>query len=130
MADLDSLLLSDREDHARNPSPTRRDRIRTMNETKPSEVGDATLERIKRNTDSMLEDVKVAPNLKKRLDMRREQVTKVSLKANDNLSSFIMDQIMAETEPEGSAKKAGPPGALRRNSTLDALASTTITSRV
>ena len=117
MLDIDALLGTDPP-----KSPTRRDRIKTMTGATPNA---ATTERMKRNTDSMLEDVTIAGNLKKRLAMRREQVTKMSLEVNASLSSFVLEQLTSVDDPK-STQKNSHNGLRRRSSTLDALAAVTV----
>lgn len=74
----------------RSPS-LRRMRVRTLDQKKANDV--ATTERMKRNTDSMLEDAVIAKKLKRRLAARWQQITKRTI-TDTGLSDFIMKSIM------------------------------------
>mmetsp|Transcript_847 Transcript_847/g.1495 ORF Transcript_847/g.1495 Transcript_847/m.1495 type:complete len:637 (+) Transcript_847:166-2076(+) len=79
---------------------SRRERVRTMGQ----KVTDAaTEERIKRNTDSMLEDAVIANHLKKRLQIRFEQLTKKTL-VDNTFSNFILAEITRGSETMSSVK--------------------------
>ncbi|GMH96334.1 hypothetical protein TrST_g1418 [Triparma strigata] len=81
------------------PSPSRRDRVKTMGQKNQDA---ATEERIKRNTDSMLEDAVIANHLKKRLQIRFEQLTKKTL-MNTTFSDFILAEIREGSRAKESA---------------------------
>jgi len=100
---LDSDLAAlDLTDNNNTISPNRRTRIKTMaNSATSTQVTDddmtdasnATSMRMARNTDSMLQDVTISNNLKLRLAARREQFTKKSLVAKNDLSKFVLEQL-------------------------------------
>ena len=77
---------------SKSPSLSRM-RVRTLEQRQSSIKKDlASIERMKRNTDSMLEDHVIANKLKRRLGSRREQINKLTV-ANTVLSDFIMKSI-------------------------------------
>ena len=92
----------------RSESFVRRERVRTLDQRRNTDI--ATTERMKRNTDSMLEDAAIAKQLRRRLAGRWEQITKKTIK-NTDLSDFLMKSIM-----EGSldAVAAAKPTSSRR----------------
>ena len=61
----------------RTSSFHRRERIRTLDQQ--NHIGSAASERMRRNTDSMLEDITIAKQLKRRLTARWQQITKRSI---------------------------------------------------
>eukprot|EP00814_Leptocylindrus_danicus_P006793 CAMPEP_0116025736 /NCGR_PEP_ID=MMETSP0321-20121206/13282_1 /TAXON_ID=163516 /ORGANISM="Leptocylindrus danicus var. danicus, Strain B650" /LENGTH=777 /DNA_ID=CAMNT_0003498099 /DNA_START=196 /DNA_END=2526 /DNA_ORIENTATION=+ len=94
----------------RSESFVRRERVRTLEQDQRRNSDIATTERMKRNTDSMLEDAAIAKQLRRRLAGRWEQITKKTIK-NTDLSDFLMKSIM-----EGSldAVAAAKPTSSRR----------------
>jgi len=74
----------------RTSSFYRRERIHSLDQ---KDKDTATTERIKRNTDSMLEDVAIAKQLKRRLSSRWQQITKQTIN-NPGLSDFLKKNIM------------------------------------
>lgn len=79
----------------RSPS-FRRSRVRTLEEVGHNQR-DATTVRIKRNTDSMLEDALIGNKLKRRLESRRQSGASRRLVNNTSLSNFIKKSILLET---------------------------------
>lgn len=77
----------------RSPSH-RRMRVRTMEKGFCQQFEIASTERMKRNTDSMLEDVIIANKLKRRLSSRREVGISRRTVENSSLSDFIKKSIM------------------------------------
>ena len=77
----------------RSPS-LRRLRVRTMEKGQCQLFGIASTERMKRNTDSMLEDVIIAKKLKRRLSSRREVGISRRTVENSSLSDFIKKSVM------------------------------------
>lgn len=76
---------------SKTPS-VRRLRVRTLDQREASQRGFASAERMKRNTDSMLEDVIIANKLKRRLCSRRDQKNRRTID-DTGLSDFIMKSI-------------------------------------
>eukprot|EP00520_Triparma_pacifica_P014668 CAMPEP_0118648502 /NCGR_PEP_ID=MMETSP0785-20121206/9191_1 /TAXON_ID=91992 /ORGANISM="Bolidomonas pacifica, Strain CCMP 1866" /LENGTH=644 /DNA_ID=CAMNT_0006540701 /DNA_START=312 /DNA_END=2246 /DNA_ORIENTATION=+ len=85
-----SITPTDFDNISGNTNPLRRDRVKTLGHRNSDA---ASTDRMKRNTDSMLEDAVVSRFLKIRLEVRWEQVTKKSLVGNSQLSKFILDEI-------------------------------------
>lgn len=83
-------------------SPSKRERIKTLGYEDAHE-SPASRERMKRNTDSMLEDAVISSYLRKRLDIRRQQASKRTLKVNDKLSQFILNEIASGKELEAES---------------------------
>lgn len=77
----------------RSPS-LRRLRVRTMEKNQCEHMAIASAERMKRNTDSMLEDVIIANKLKRRLSSRREVGISRRTVENSSLSDFIKKSVM------------------------------------
>ena len=75
----------------RTSSFYRRERIHSLEQKGRGKS--ATTERIQRNTDSMLEDVAIAKQLKRRLTSRWQQITKRTIN-NSGLSDFLKKSIM------------------------------------
>ena len=69
----------------------RRLRVRTLENDHYFDI--ASTERMKRNTDSMIEDVVIANKLKRRLGARREQITGRTI-TDTSLSDFLMKSIL------------------------------------
>ncbi len=90
--DLDSDLNFVNNDlgiHSSSSPSSRRERVKTMQSKNQDQ---ATTERMKRNTDSMLEDVVIANHLKRRLESRWIQVSKKTVE-NRSLSDFVIKEI-------------------------------------
>jgi len=97
-------LQKDNENFARmTRSPSlRRMRVRTLEQKHGNDI--ATTERMKRNTDSMLEDAVIAKKLKRRLTSRWQEITKRTI-TDTGLSDFIMQSIMeGSLDAEAAAK--------------------------
>lgn len=95
LANMDLMLSS-----LNTTSPSRRERVKTMGQKNQDA---ATEERIKRNTDSMLEDAVIRDHLKKRLQIRFEQLTKKTM-VNTVFSDFIMAEIREGSQAMESVK--------------------------
>lgn len=78
--------------HSPSPNP-RKSRTRTVEVHSPMKHV-ASSEKVRRNTDSMLEDAFIADKLKRRLGSRREQTASRKTIAYSGLSDFIMNSIM------------------------------------
>ena len=78
--------------HSPSPNP-RKSRTRTVEVHSPMKHV-ASSEKVRRNTDSMLEDAFIADKLKRRLGSRREQTATRRTIAYSGLSDFIMNSIM------------------------------------
>lgn len=76
----------------RSPPSIRKSRTRTVEVHSPMKHV-ASSERVRRNSDSMLEDAFIADKLKRRLDSRREQTAGRTIEYS-GLSDFIMKSIM------------------------------------
>ena len=83
-----------RDSHMSFATPTEKELIPGVT---PSEL------RMKRNTDSVLQDHCIADALKSRLDARWQQVTKKALRANNDLSRFVIDELGREEGLEAVA---------------------------
>jgi len=76
---------------SRNSSFYRRERTRTLEDNDFADA--ATTERMRRNTDSMIEDVVISKQLKRRLSSRWQMITKRTIE-NKELSDFIRANIL------------------------------------
>jgi len=93
----DDMDMSIEDDDTKIQSPStpnpRKSRTRTVEVHSPMKHV-ASSEKVRRNTDSMLEDAFIADKLKRRLGSRREQTATRRTIAHSGLSDFIMNSIM------------------------------------